>query len=692
MAIHPLDEFGIHQFSEQLMEARLPRPVFLKWKSAVERLEPLDRPTADSVAAEMKRWAIELGCTHYSHWFQPLTGQTAEKHDSFIERGDDGRPLTSFSGKALIKGDTDGSSFPNGGLRATFEARGYTYWDVSSPAFIREGVLCIPTVFVSFNGEHLDTKGPLLKALDACSKASTRVVNSLGERHVKSVKIVSGLEQEYFLVDREMFLQRQDLLLTGRTLLGASAPRGQEFEDHYFGSIVERVKHYMDDVNASLWKLGIYAKVEHNEVAPGQYEISPIYSEANIAVDQNQILMDVLKKTARQHGMECLIHEKPFKGVNGSGKHNNWSLVTSDGQNLFEPGDDPLTNVRFLLFVAATIKGIDQYAELVRLSASGPGNDHRLGANEAPPAIVSVFLGDTVESVLLKLVEKENGNKSSKSNKTFAPIASLAYVPKDTSDRNRTSPFAFTGNKFELRMMGSSLSPAASDTIIAALLADVLRPIAERLEKCVDTTAAREEALAIIREIMHDHHRIIFSGDGYSKEWVEEAARRGLPNIPSFVESIGSLLDPKAVELFDRTGVYSHDELEARAEILYEQYNKIIRVEALTLIQMVEREILPSLIATLTDLLPFRSLSPHQQRFEDINVHYGIIEQVLAEIEGQLKTCWSIHEAKERGLLMRKTLVPLLEKCRNLVDGIEDKIPLKHYPFPNYTELLFKRD
>ena len=479
---------------------------------------------------------------------------------------------------------------------------------------------------------------------------------------------------------------------TGRTLFGASAPRGQEFEDHYFGSIVERVKHYMDDVNASLWKLGIYAKVEHNEVAPGQYEISPIYSEANIAVDQNQILMDVLKKTARQHGMECLIHEKPFKGVNGSGKHNNWSLVTSDGQNLFEPGDDPLTNVRFLLFVAATIKGIDQYAELVRLSASGPGNDHRLGANEAPPAIVSVFLGDTVESVLLKLVEKENGNKSSKSNKTFAPIASLAYVPKDTSDRNRTSPFAFTGNKFELRMMGSSLSPAASDTIIAALLADVLQPIAERLEKCVDTTAAREEALAIIREIMHDHHRIIFSGDGYSKEWVEEAARRGLPNIPSFVESIGSLLDPKAVELFARTGVYSHDELEARAEILYEQYNKIIRVEALTLIQMVEREILPSLIATLTDLLPFRSLSPHQQRFEDINVHYGIIEQVLAEIEGQLKTCWSIHEAKERGLLMRKTLVPLLEKCRNLVDGIEDKIPLKHYPFPNYTELLFKRD
>lgn len=692
MSKHPLEEFGVHQFSEQLMETLLPRPVFMKWKSAVERLEPLDRTTADSVAAEMKRWAMDLGCTHYSHWFQPLTGQTAEKHDSFIERDDNGRPLTAFSGKALIKGDTDGSSFPNGGLRATFEARGYTYWDVSSPAFIRDKVLCIPTVFVSFNGEHLDTKGPLLRSLDACNTSSTRVLHALGEKAVRSVKIVSGLEQEYFLIDREMFLKRKDLLLAGRTLLGASAPRGQEFEDHYFGSIVERVKHYMDDVNAALWKLGIYAKVEHNEVAPGQYEISPIFSEANIAVDQNQILMDVLKKTARLHGLECLLHEKPFKGVNGSGKHNNWSLVTSDGQNLFEPGDNPHQNVRFLLFVAATVKGIDLHAELVRLSASGPGNDHRLGANEAPPAIVSVFLGDVVESVLMKMIDIDTSTKKSKGTKAFAPVSTLAYMPKDNSDRNRTSPFAFTGNKFELRMMGSSLSPALSDTIIATLLADVLKPIAERLEKCDSVDDAQREAMAIVREIMTDHRRVVFGGDGYAAAWVEEAARRGLPNIPSFVESVESLVADKAIALFERNGIYSHHELEARAEILYEQYKKTIRVEALTLIEMVEREILPAMVTTLRELISLADIVSMKARMDELVKLESIVLPLLEDLKTKLEQSLRLDSAKAVGLAMRKEIVPLMEKIRTIVDALELKIPEKYYPIPSYTELLFKRD
>lgn len=691
MSKHPLEEFGIHQFSEQLMEVRLPRPVFLKWKNAVERLEPLDRTTADSVAAEMKRWAMDLGCTHYSHWFQPLTGQTAEKHDSFIERDDNGRPLTAFSGKALIKGDTDGSSFPNGGLRATFEARGYTYWDVSSPAFVRDGVLCIPTVFVSFNGEHLDTKGPLLRALDACNTSSTRVLHALGETSVRHVKIVSGLEQEYFLVDREMFLKRKDLLLTGRTLVGASAPRGQEFEDHYFGSIVERVKHYMDDVNASLWRLGIYAKVEHNEVAPGQYEISPIYSEANIAVDQNQILMDVLKKTARLHGLECLLHEKPFKGVNGSGKHNNWSLVTSDGQNLFEPGDNPHQNARFLLFVAATVKGIDLHAELVRLSSSGPGNDHRLGANEAPPAIVSVFLGDVVESVLMKMIDIET-TKKSHGTKAFIPVSTLAYMPKDNSDRNRTSPFAFTGNKFELRMMGSSLSPALSDTIIATLLADVLKPIADRLEKCASPEEAQREAMMIVREMMTDHRRVVFGGDGYAAAWVEEAARRGLPNIPSFVESVESLVSDKAIGLFERNGIYSHHELEARAEILYEQYKKTIRVEALTLVDMVEREILPSMVTTIRELIPLAHIASMQTRIDELVKLETVLLPLIADLKTKLSLCLAKDSAKSIGFAMRKELVPLMEQIRSIVDALELKIPEKYYPIPSYTELLFKRD
>jgi len=691
MSQHPFDLFGIFQFNEKTMASRLPSPVFKKWKDAVTKVSPLDRSTADAIAHEMKIWALEHGCTHYSHWFQPLTGQTAEKHDCFLEVNSDGSPIAHFSGKTLIKGETDGSSFPSGGLRATFEARGYTYWDLSSPAFIRDHVLCIPTVFVSYNGEHLDLKGPLLKALDVLGVEATRVLHALGEKKVKDVRMVNGLEQEYFLVDREMFKKRKDLLLTGRTLVGASAPKGQEFEDHYFGSIAERVQKYMDEVNLTLWKLGIFSKVEHNEVAPGQYEISPIYTEANIAVDQNQILMDVLKKTAKLHGLEALLHEKPFKGINGSGKHNNWSLSTSNGQNLFEPGDDPAENIRFLLFVSATLKAIDLYPELIRLAASGPGNDHRLGANEAPPAIVSVFMGDSIEALLFKLIDKEPA-KPFKASSEFLQTDKLSFVPKDNTDRNRTSPFAFTGNKFELRMLGSSLSPAKADTIIATILADSLRDIADRLEPIASVKTVREEALKIITEIIRDHHRILFSGDGYSADWVVEAKKRGLPNIPSFVESISSLLDDKAIALFERNGVYTHAELEARSEILYELYSKTILAEARTLIEMTEREISAAVFEYAQGLSTLTQYPIYKRKLDEIVALDEVLAADLYTLKATLSKVAKLDDAKSTGLALREKVVGLLEKVRKDADLIETKLPAKCYPFPSYLDLLFLRD
>jgi glutamine synthetase len=481
MANHPFDDFGIHLFSETLMRDRLPSPIFKKWKTAVAREDSLDRQTADAIAHAMKIWAIEHGATQFSHWFQPLNGTTAEKHDSFLEKDERGDAIARFSGKTLIKGETDGSSFPSGGLRATFEARGYTYWDITSPAFIRGTVLCIPTIFVSYNGEPLDQKAPLLRAIDVLSVEATRIANALGEKNVKRVTMQCGLEQEYFLVDLKDYRNRPDLVLTGRTLLGAMPPKGQEFEDHYFGSISDHVKAFMDELNLECWKLGIFAKVEHNEVAPGQFEISSIYTDANKAVDQNHIMMDLLKKIAKKHGMAALLHEKPFAGINGSGKHNNWSLSTDDGQNLLDPGEKPAENIRFLLFCTAILKAIDLYPELLRLAASGPGNDHRLGANEAPPAVISVFMGSVIEEVLFKLVDKEPTTVA-KTGTKFS-LSNLSYLPKDNTDRNRTSPFAFTGNKFEFRMLGSSLSAATANTVIATILADVLREIADRLDQ-----------------------------------------------------------------------------------------------------------------------------------------------------------------------------------------------------------------
>jgi len=692
MEKHPFDEFGMHVFSESVMKDRLPSPVFKKWKTSVSKEDSLDRATADAIAHAMKSWAIDLGATHFSHWFQPLTGQTAEKHDSFLEPGDSGAPIARFSGKMLIKGETDGSSFPSGGLRATFEARGYTYWDCTSPAFIRDNVLCIPTVFVSYNGEPLDQKAPLLKAIEALSIQATRITNALGDKTVKRVNLLVGLEQEYFLVDLEMFNKRPDLLFCGRTLLGAMPSKGQELEDHYFGSISARVKAFMDEVNLELWRVGIFARIEHNEVAPGQFELCPIFADANVAVDQNQIIMDVLKKVAKKHGMACLLHEKPFKGINGSGKHNNWSLVTDDGQNLFEPGDKPHENVRFLMFVCAVIKAIDQYPELLRLAASGPGNDHRLGANEAPPAVISVFMGTVIEDILMKLINKETFI-TAKDTIKFSPISTLSYIPKDNSDRNRTSPFAFTGNKFEFRMLGSSRSAATVNTVISTTIADVLRDIADRLEPFKYLQETREAALEICVEILRDHHRILFSGDGYSEAWLVEAEKRGLPNIRSFVESIDSLIEEKSINLFARTHVYTENELHARSEVMHDQYVKVISMEAKTLIDLVDRMIVPSLVDELKELGPIVSKSKVLANKEKVLVELlDKVDELSAKLKGNVATASEISDIRLEGTYLLKNVVPLMEEVRSYADKIEIALPAKSYPLPDYKDLLFLLD
>ena len=533
----PFEEFGSLVFSEREMMDRLPKPIYQSWKKTVANEGTLDRPTADAIAHAMKRWAMEKGVTHFTHWFQPMTGGTAEKHDSFIEPTAEGEPIARFSGKMLIKGEPDASSFPSGGLRATFEARGYTYWDVTSPVFIREHVLCIPTVFVSYNGEALDRKEPLLKSISALSTAATRVVNLLGDKDVKSCNISVGLEQEYFLIDRKLYNARTDLKMTGRTLFGSPAPKAQELDDHYFGSIPARVALFMKEVNEELWKLGIYAKTEHNEVAPGQFELAPVYSTGNVAVDQNQVTMDILRKTAQKHGLACLLHEKPFEGINGSGKHDNYSIVTDDGQNLFSPGEKPAENIRFLVFVCAFIKAVDTYPVLLRMSASCTGNDHRLGANEAPPAIISIYLGSYIEDILYSLYKGHASQNEGKSEKKadFNPVSGLSYIPHDNADRNRTSPVAFTGNKFEFRMVGASMSASFPNTVLNAIMAESLNEIAGELEGIKYLQDVREKALDICRNIIHSHKRILFSGDGYSEEWVKEAARRGLPNVRSFI-------------------------------------------------------------------------------------------------------------------------------------------------------------
>ena len=597
-AINVAEIFGQNVFDDTVMQERLPKKIYKNLKHTIEEGRELDLETADVIAHEMKEWAIEKGATHYTHWFLPLTGVTAEKHDSFISAPQpSGKVLMSFSGKELIKGEPDASSFPSGGLRATFEARGYTVWDCTSPAFIREdaagAILCIPTAFCSYTGEALDQKTPLLRSMEALDTQAMRLLRLFGNTTSKKVTPSVGAEQEYFLVDSEKFLQRKDLIYTGRTLFGAMPPKGQEMDDHYFGTIRQRIASFMKDVNEELWKVGVTAKTQHNEAAPAQHELAPIYAKANIAVDHNQIVMQTLKRVASRHGMKCLLHEKPFAGVNGSGKHNNWSLITDDGINMLEPGKTPHENIQFLLVLTCVLKAVNRHAELLRESAADPGNDHRLGANEAPPAIISVFLGEQLEDVIDQLVSTGEATHSLKGGKLETSVRTLPDLMKDATDRNRTSPFAFTGNKFEFRMVGSRDSIASANIVLNTIVAEAFSEACDVMEQADDVQKAIHD---LIKEYAIENQKIIFNGDGYSQAWVEEAQRRGLPNIKSMVESIPALVSDKSVELFEKFGVFTRTELESRAEIRYENYSKALNIEARTMIDMGRKLFIPAII------------------------------------------------------------------------------------------------
>lgn len=689
---HPFETFGTNLFSENIMKERLPHPIYHKWKTATHKEDALDLNTADAIAHAMKTWAMEKNVTHFTHWFHPMTGTTAEKHDSFVEPGDHNQAISRFSGKNLIKGEGDASSFPSGGLRATFEARGYTYWDCTSPAFIRDNVLCIPTIFVSYNGETLDKKAPLLKSIDAISTQATRIVNLFKDKDIRHVHAMVGLEQEYFLIDKSLYVKRSDLCNCGRTLFGSMPPKTLGTQDHYFGSIPKRVAAFMKDVDEELWKLGIYAKTEHNEAAPCQFEIAPLFAQANIAVDQNQIIMDVLRKTADDHNFACLLHEKPFQGVNGSGKHNNWSLVTDDGQNLLEPGDRPHENIRFLLFVCAVIKAVDTYPQLLRMAASCYNNDYRLGDQEAPPAIISICMGTHLEDILNKL---ENGDEeiSRSIESTPLSVVNLAYVPKDTSDRNRTSPFAFTGNKFEFRMVGSSRSAATTNIVLNTAVADVLCEIADELKDLKYIDDIRKRSLTICQRILKQHHRILFSGDGYSDEWIKEAKQRGLPNIPCYINSIDSLIDDKAVTMFTRHGVYQENELAARCEILYEEYVRSVRVEVKTLLDVSKKSLLPALIKEIkfySDALkslpvahPFyeKKINKLLRLLDEFNEQYHLVKHASLKVR-------SMTSNKEMGMHYNDVVVPAMKELRKIIDDIEESISYENYPLPTYEDMF----
>ena len=689
-------DFGSKVFGEKEMKSRLPRPVYLSWKKTVANEEMLDRTTADAIAHAMKLWALDNGATHFTHWFQPMTGGTAEKHDSFLEPDINGEPFARFSGKMLIKGEPDASSFPNGGLRTTFEARGYTYWDVKSPVFIRDNILCIPTVFVSYSGEALDKKDPLLKSLEALSKAATRVVNILGDKDVKSCDISVGLEQEYFLIDRKYFDRRLDLRFTGRTLFGVPSPKTQELDDHYFGAIPPRVAAFMKEANQELWKLGIYAKTEHNEVAPGQFELAPIFTNGNVAVDQNHLIMDILRETAKKHGFACLLHEKPFQGINGSGKHDNYSIITDDGQNLFSPGEKPAENIRFLLFVCAFIRAVDTYPLLLRLSASCTGNDHRLGANEAPPAIISIYLGSYIENILYDIYTKNSKKPITQEEKTtFNPVTGLSYIPHDNTDRNRTSPLAFTGNKFEFRMLGSSMSASFSNTVLNAIMAESLNQIADELEGIKYIQDIREKALTICRNLIEKHKRILFSGDGYSEEWAKEAKRRGLPNVKSFIESTEVLNDPSVINLFTSLNIYSEKELAANRIILQEQYEKIMGIEVRTMIEMARKDILPSQIAELKFYNgTINSSGKNTPKFirDHARTISTLIDQTYQAIQS-LEDAWqkvtTIGNTFEVGQNIYYKINPLMDKLRASVDAYEKIAAREFYKLPSYEDILF---
>mgnify|MGYP005891042491 FL=1 len=692
--------YGKNVFNDEVMQAKLPKDVYKSWKKTLENGEDLDVDIANVVAHAMKEWALEHGATHYTHWFQPMTGVTAEKHDSFLSPASKSRPVLEFSGKELIKGEPDASSFPSGGIRATFEARGYTAWDCTSPAFLKEdaaGVtLCIPTAFCSYTGEALDKKTPLLRSMEAISKQAVRIMKLFGYDDVKKVSCSVGPEQEYFLVDREKYLQRKDLIFSGRTLFGAPAPKGQELDDHYFGTIKERIASFMKDLNEELWKLGILAKTQHNEVAPAQHEMAPIFTTANISTDHNQLVMEIMKKVAKRHGMECLLHEKPFAGVNGSGKHNNWSIVTDTGINLLDPGKKPHENTKFLLFLAAVIKAVDENAELLRLSASNPGNDHRLGANEAPPAIISIFLGEQLEDIIEQIVRGDLSS-SIHGTKLDTGVHVLPVLRKDATDRNRTSPFAFTGNKFEFRMLGSSMSIAGANFVLNTIVADTLQQFADELEKADDFNKAVKE---VIKKNITEHQRVIFNGDGYSDEWVAEAEKRGLPNVKSMVEAVPYLVTDKTVELFERQNVLSKAELESRAEINYENYSKTINIEAKTMIDMAGKQFIPAVISYVTSLADSVNTVTAACAAADVSVQTELLtkcssllakaQKALANLEKVTAEAAEKEEGQEQALFFKNTVFVAMEELRAPIDELEMIVDQEFWPVPSYGDLLFE--
>jgi glutamine synthetase len=692
--------FASKVFTRATMRERLPKNVYKEVIRVMDNGGELSPSAADVVAKAMKDWAVENGATHYTHWFQPLTGITAEKHDSFVSHPDEsGKMIMEFSGKELIKGEPDASSFPSGGLRATFEARGYTAWDITSPAFLKEdatgAILCIPTAFCSYKGEALDKKTPLLRSMEAISEQALRIVKLFGNTEAKKVVAGVGAEQEYFLIDREKYLQRPDLIFSGRTLFGAPAPKGQELEDHYFGTIRERVGAYMKDLNVELWKLGVTAKTQHNEVAPAQHELAPIYETANIAVDHNQLVMETMKKVAGRHGLTCLLHEKPFAGVNGSGKHNNWSLGTDNGVNLLDPGDTPNENIQFLLVLACIIKAVDVHADLLRQSASDVGNDHRLGANEAPPAIISVFLGEQLEDVVSQLVETGEAAHVLQGGKLETGVSTLPDFTKDATDRNRTSPFAFTGNKFEFRMVGSSDSIASPNTILNAIVAEAFCEAADILEKADDFDLAVHD---LIKEYLTVHQRIIFNGDGYSDAWVAEAKRRGLPNIKSMIEAVDTLTTEKSVSLFEKFGIFTKAELESRREVLYETYAKTINIEALAMIDMASKQFIPAVV-NYTRLLADTVIAV-KEAGADASAQTDILKEVsqklvemkeaLKELERVETEAGTMENAKEQAFYYKDAVRTAMEKLRKPVDEAEMLVDKKVWPVPTYGDLIFE--
>ncbi len=691
--------FGCNVFNLKTMKERLPNDTYKALKKTIDQGAPMTVEVANVVANTMKDWAIEKGATHYTHWFQPLTGQTAEKHDSFIAPTADGGVVMEFSGKQLIQGEPDASSFPSGGLRATFEARGYTAWDCTSPAFLKTDdagnvTLCIPTAFCSYTGEALDKKTPLLRSMEAVSKQALRVLRALGNTTSKKVSATVGPEQEYFLIDKKFYDQRLDLMVSGRTLFGAPAPKGQELEDQYFGAIKDRVSRFMKDLDTELWKMGVSAKTKHNEVAPAQFEMAPIFSTTNIAADHNQLVMETMRKVALRHDLVCLLYEKPYAGVNGSGKHNNWSLATDDGQNLLEPGHTPHDNEQFLVFLSALIQAVDKHADKLRCSAANPGNDLRLGANEAPPAIISVFLGEELTDIMTNLGK---GKKAQGKGQHYLHIGvdSLPALPKDNTDRNRTSPFAFTGNKFEFRMVPSSASISGPNVVLNTIVAETLDEIATRLEKAKDIN---KEAAAIIKEIINKHGRIIFNGNNYSDEWVAEAKKRGLPNIKSTVEALKYMATPEATKLFEKYKVLTKEELHSRYEIYLEQYAKHINIEAMTSIDMVKKQFMPAVIAYTAKLAETISIlkavgAPVKVQAEILKKISELLEsanQKLAALESASKKAQAIHHAPEKAVAYRDKVFVAMGDLRADIDQLENFVPKDKWPVPSYADMLFK--